>query len=206
MPVADGEVLRVTVFIDAPDSVIMNNVYHYQLSDPNPDNPTDAQILTALDVEMTAIYEAWDDEMSAEYDVDRLECDKVEWNAVDDIWEVVDNIGSVVLAIPGLGISDASPHGCSANISFSTSDPKRRGRKFFPGISEDGVDDSTLIGAVQTVLAAMGVAILADRAVTGGANLIAGIPTTLGTFLPLIVAIVNTISGYQRRRKPGVGT
>ena len=206
MTVQDGDILRVVVFIDAPDGVIMNNVFHYQLSDPGADSPSDALILTALTNEMDAIYELWDDEMSTAYTVDRLECDRVEWNAVDSIWEVVEYIGSSILNIPGLGISDATPHGCAANITFTTDDPKRRGRKFLPGIAEDGVDDSTFIAGVLTVLGNIAAEILTDRIVTGQSYLVAGIPSNIGTWLPLIVSVVNTISAYQRRRKPGVGT
>lgn len=207
MPVSDGDVLKVVVFINGPDSVIMNNVYHYRLDDPNPDNPTDAQIITAIDAEMDGIYTKWDDEMSDEYNVDKLSVDRVEWNAVDSIWETVEHIGESLLDHDGLGISDPVPHGVACNITFNTADPRRQGRKFFPGASEDGMDGSNITGAVQTVLAAMGADVLSDLPVGGGAaELTTGIATNLGTFLPFIIAVVNTIAAYQRRRKPGVGT
>lgn len=206
MPVVDGDILKCVVFIDAPDAVIMNNVYHYALNDPTPDNPTYAQILSAVDIELSKVYNLWDDEMSTEYDVDRVEVDRVVWNAVDSYWEVAETIGSVVMGIPGLGISDACPHGCAANITFNTADPKRRARKFFPGISEDGIEDSTFSAGLLTVLANMGAEILSNQVVTGSADIVAGIPTNLGTWLPLAIALVNTYSAYQRRRKPGVGT
>lgn len=205
MTVVDGDVLRVVVSISAPDTVLCQNVFHYALSDPGAANPPDSSVLTSIDLELTAIYELWDDEMSDGYTVDVADVDKVEWNATESIWEVVEHIGSVLLDITGLGISDACPHGCAANLTFDTLDPKRRGRKFFPGIAEDGVDDSTFIGAVQTVLAAMVAEIISDRGVTGGAEIVAGIPSNLGTWLPFILGVANTISAYQRRRKPGVG-
>jgi hypothetical protein len=206
MPVTDGNVLKVVVSIDAPDSVECLNVYWYQLSDPTPDNPTDAQIISALDAEMTTVYEGWDDEMASTYTVDTMSVDRMAWNATDLIWEVVEHIGESLLDIDGLGISDAVPHGVAAVITFPTDDPKRRGRKFFPGMAEDGVTSSTLIGAVQTVLAAIGTAIINDVNVLGSAELIAGIASDYGQFIPLALAVVNTIAGYQRRRKPGVGT
>lgn len=206
MTVVDGDVLRVVVEIDAPDSVLMNNVYHFQLSDPSADNPNDAQVLSAVSNKMAQLYNTWDDEMSSEYNISTADVDRVEWNDVDDYWEIVEHIGSFLLDIDGLGISDASPHGCAANLTFDTDDPKRRGRKFLPGISEDGVDDSTFISAVQTVLAAVVTALLTNQLVLGDAELVAGIPSNLGTWLPFVTGAANTISAYQRRRKPGVGT
>lgn len=206
MPVSDGEILKVVVVVDMPDTVIANNVYHYRLDDPTPDNPTDAQILTALDAEMTAIYELWDDEMHSGTNINKLVCDKVEWNAVDDVWETVEHIGEALLDIDGLGISNPCPHQVACNITFNTSDPRRQGRKFFMSPSEDGLDGSDVTAAVLTVLGNMASEILSDRAVTGSAELVAGIPTNLGTFLPLAIAAVNSIAATQRRRKPGVGT
>lgn len=206
MTVSDGDIIKCVVFITGPDNVIMNNVYHYQLSDPNTVNPTDLQVVQAVDADMSAIYGHWDDEMSSDYNVDRVEVDRVQWNATDQIWEVVEYIGQSILDIDGLGISDGAPHGCAANITLGTTDPKRRGRKFLPGIAEDGVTHSTFIGAVQTVLTAIAAELLTDQVVAGTADLVMGIPTNLGTWLPFIVAVANTVSAYQRRRKPGVGT
>lgn len=205
MTVVDGDVLRVVVSITAPDSVLCQNVFHYRLNDPAADNPTDAQVLSCIDLEISAIYSLWDDEMASDYTVDTADVDKVEWNAGEAIWEVVEHIGSLLIDIDGLGISDACPHGCAANLTFDTVDPKRRGRKFLPGIAEDGVQDSTFIGAVQTVLAAIIAEMLTDRIVTGSASMVAGIPTNLGTWLPFVLGVANVISAYQRRRKPGVG-
>lgn len=206
MTVVDGDVLKVVVDILAPDSVICQNVYHYQLSDEIPDNPTDAQIMDVINTAMDAIYTLWDDEMNVSYTVDVARVDRVEWDAVNSIWEVVEFIGSTLLDHDGLGISDGVPHGVAANITFSTSDPKRRARKFFPGASEDGVLQSTWIAAVLTVLGNMGAQMLVDRAIIGSAELVPGIATNLGTFLPILVATVNSIAAYQRRRKPGVGS
>lgn len=206
MTVVDGDVLKLTVFIDGPDSVIMNNVYHYQLSDPAADLPTDAQVLTALDNEMTEIYGSWDDEMSDDYDIDRGEVARVEWDAVNSVWEIVEDIGSFLITIAGLGISTSVPHGVAANITFPTDKPKARGRKFFPGASNDGITDSDWTGAVLGVLATMGASILSDRDVVGTAVLVPVVASITGLPEPLILASVNAISAYQRRRKPGVGT
>jgi hypothetical protein len=206
MTVVDGDVLKCTVEISAPDSVVMNMVYHYQLSDPTPDSPSDLQILTALDNEMTEIYGSWDDEMADEYTIEEGQVARVEWDAVDGVWEIVEDIGEFLINIPGLAISPSVPHGVAACITFPTDKPKTRGRKYFPGAANDGITESSWIAAVLTVLGTIGASILSDRTVLGSAVLVPVVASITGLPEPLLIASVNAISAYQRRRKPGVGS
>lgn len=207
MAVTDGDVVKCVVIIEGPDQVLMQNVYHYQLDDPGSANPSNASIVTALDNEITALYEDIEAFMTPDYTVADIEIDRVEWNV--DFWETVETIGDAVIGVVGLAAQNAVPHGVAAVWTANTTRPQTRGRKFFPGIGEAAVDDSTLSGALLTALAAMVVEYLSARPVGGGGELV---PVVLGTqaasaglIYQILTVALNGIAGYQRRRKPGVG-
>lgn len=210
MPPAHGDIYKVVVSIDLPSLVIAQNVYAWELSDPTPDSPTNTNVMNALDGKLTAMYNDIAAQVADDVLVDVFDADKVEWNAVDKYWETVESLGQQPLAVAGTNVDDAAPHGCAGVVTADTSWPKTRARKFFPGIAEGAFTDSILDGATLTALSALIVEWLADIIVVGNADLI---PVVLavsgsqeGTALRLLAAAAGAIVGYQRRRKPGVGS
>lgn len=208
MTVTDGDILKVVVSWECPAFVIAQNVFYWQLNDPTPDNPTNAQIITALDTELTAMYGDLQTALSTEYEVEDFKTDRVEW--VVDKWETVENLGLNDLSIVGSNANDAVPHGVAAVITATTTRPQTRARKFLPGFGENLFEDSTLSGTILVALAAFITEWLNDRTVVGSAEIV---PVVLGmvgasegNIYPLLAAAANAISGYQRRRKPGVGS
>lgn len=207
MAVNDGDIVKVVVTVNCPDLVIAQNVFYWELDDPTPDNPSNAQIVTACDTRLDDMYSKWDDGMGADYLVDEFTVERVEWNV--DKWETVENIGTNPLAIAGIGAGDSPPHGIAAVITAQTSRPQTRARKFLPGIVEGQVLDSTISGTVLGYMAQFIVSWLTNQTVVGSAELV---PVVLGQSGPsaglvyaLISAAASAIAGYQRRRKPGVG-
>lgn len=207
MAVNDGDVVKVVVDIDAPNLVIMQNVFYWRLDDPTPDNPSNAQIITALDTRVTDIYEQVDAYMNQDYLVDEFTAERIEWNV--DVWETVENLGTAALAVAGEDLTGGVPHGAAATITAQTSRPQTRARKFIPGVGEDQVDESTLSGALLTALALFATSWLTDQLVTGSAELIPVVVgqsgASAGLVYPLLSTAASGIIGYQRRRKPGVG-
>lgn len=207
MPVTHQDIVKVVVIGNAPDTVIWENVYYWQLDDPDTDSPTNGQIVFALDTKLTAMYNDIAGEMANDYLVDELEVDRIEWNGT--IWETMETIGGAPLAVAGGDATDASPQGIAALLTANTEKPKTRARKFFPGIAEDNWTDSILDGGNLTNLAAMAVEWLTDQLVIGTAELVPVVISlavaTEGDVFPLISATANAIAAYQRRRKPGVG-
>lgn len=210
MAPTDGDIYKVVVNIELPSLVMAQNVYAWELSDPTPDNPTNTNIMDALELKLTSMYEDLDSQLADDVYVDDFEVDKVEWNDTLKYWETVESLGSEVLAVPGTNVDDSAPHGCACVVTADTSWPKTRARKFIPGVAEGAFTDSTLDGATLTALAAYVVEWLTDRVVVGDADLLpvvlAASGTKEGQALGLLAAGASAIVGYQRRRKPGVGS
>ena len=207
MAVNDGDLLKVVITFDAPNLVVMQNVHYWQLSDPTPDNPSNAQILTALDTRITTLAQQLDDRQSNAYEWSDISVERVEWNT--DHWETVENIGDAVIGVTGLAGGDAVPHGVALTITGTTSRPQTRARKFLPGVGEADAEDSTWSGALLGAAANYVSQWLLDIPVVGAAELI---PVVLGQSGPsagieyaLLAGVISAIAGYQRRRKPGVG-
>ena len=208
MAVNDGDILKVVQTIEGPDLVICQNVYYWQLSDPTPDNPSNAQIITALDTRLDDMYSRWDDAMTAAYEASDFTVERIAWDG--SLWETVENVGAGDINLVGqAAVGVGAPHGVAATITAQTSRPQTRARKFLPGLAEGNITDSTLNGTILGYIAQFIVSWLTDQLVVGSAELI---PVVVGQSGPsaglvylLLSAAANGISGYQRRRKPGVG-
>lgn len=114
---------------------------------------------------------------------------------------------TIVLNLDGNDTSHDLPAGVSAVVTGLTSSKGRRGRKFLPPFGELYSQDQAW--TVQAI----------TRLVDWAAKWVLGIPTGFspGWLYPIIVEVgtsiwhiingarANTIPGYQRRRKPGVG-
>lgn len=207
MAVNDGDVVKVVVTIDAPDVQIAQNVFYWRLDDPTPDNPSTAQIISALDVKMTALCDDIKGVMNTGYDFDEFTAEKVEWNGT--YWETTENLGVQDLSISGTSATHAVPHAVAGVITGKTSRPQTRARKFIAGLLEPNVDDSTLESPIITALTAYAVEWLANQGIIGSAALV---PVVLGQSGPsagliyaLLTAAIAGVVGSQRSRKPGVG-
>jgi hypothetical protein len=203
----DGDVLKAVVSILAPEQVIGANVFYWRLDDPTPDNPSTAQILTALVTRCQAIYATVDQDVSDDYSFDEFTAEKIEWDGLK--WETVENLGEGVIAEDGENVAAAAPQGVAAVVTAQTSRPQTRARKFIPGFNQNAQADSVWTAPTLTSLNAFATAWLTDQAVVGSAFLVPVVVSvagpTAGTIFALVTGTVGAISGYQRRRKPGVG-
>lgn len=208
MTVSDGDILKVVLDQTGPDTVICQNVYYFQLDDPVPDNPTNAQILNALDNEITALGNTVDQLIHSDYSWDEIKVDRIEWQT--DHWETVENLGIKDISVAGTAVGGAAPHGVAVILTGNTSVPRTRARKFLAGFSEGEMANSTLSGTVLTALALFAAEWLTAETVTGSAELIPIVVgqsgPEAGVALALASIAANAITGYQRRRKPGVGS
>lgn len=208
MTVVDGDLLRVTLSCTLPDLVVAQNVYYWQLYDPTPDNPTNAQISSAVDTKLTAMTNDFIQTIVDDAEFTNAEIDRIEWET--DHWETKENLPTAVISLQGTETSQPGPNGVGPVLTATTERPQTRGRKFLPGLYETGATDNDLIGSVITALIAMGVEWATNAAVTGSAELVPAIAgqsgPSAGLIYPIVSIIVNTLLGYQRRRKPGVGS
>lgn len=208
MAVNNGDLIKVVQTIGCPSNVIAQNVYYWLMSDPAPDNPSNAQVVAAVDTRLDDMYSQLDAEMSDRYEATTFTVERIDWSV--DHWETLENIGTGDIAVQGEDVGGVGmPHGNAAVVTCTTSRPQTRARKFLPGFNETLVDDSELGAAILAVLATYASSWLSAQVVVGAAELIPAVASqsgpTAGTIMMLATAVVNSIVGYQRRRKPGVG-
>lgn len=208
MTVTHNDVLRVRAIIEMPDLVQAQNVYYWQLDDPTPNNPTNAQIETALDTKVTAMYTDLVGSITDEEEVDHIEIERVEWDV--DHWETVENLTDKSILVTGSGDFDMIPHGGAGVVTGNTARPQTRARKFLPGLLEAQITESTMGGSMLAAIGAFAVEWLLDQLVTGAAYLVPVVlgqsGASAGLIYPITEAVISSIIGYQRRRKPGVGS
>jgi len=206
--IVDGDLLRVSVNIALPDLVVAQNVYYWQLSDPSADEPSHAQIVSALDTKLTAMYEDISPGMADTTTVLDADVDKIEWDT--DHWENTENVGIATIAEVGGNEDDMAPHGVAGVVTANTDRPQTRARKFFPGFVDQMFTDSDAVTNLVSWLTQLTLEWLTDRDVIGNAVLVPVVAgqsgASAGLIYPLVSAVVNAIAGYQRRRKPGVGS
>ena len=207
MPLNDGDVVKVVQEIEMPGNQIGANVFYWELDDPTPDNPSTAQVLTALLTRLQAIYGTVDQNLSTDYEFPVFSAEKIEWDGTK--WETTENLGEGLTAEAGESATEATPHGVAAVVTATTSRPQTRARKFIPGFIRNDVVDSNWAAGALTALNAFATSWLTDQAVVGNAYLVPVVVSvagpTAGTVFALVTGVVAGISGYQRRRKPGVG-
>lgn len=98
------------------------------------------------------------------------------------------------------------PLGVSGLITWPTSQPKVRGRKFIWPFGEASCEDSLWNSATTTILASAAAPF--TEAFTGPTSATTyqnGVVNKDGAFRIFIEALISNIPSYQRRRKQGVG-
>ena len=176
MTVSHEDILRVTLVWDLPGTVVGNNVFYWKFDDPQADEPTDSAIITSLVTKVSAMVTDIQSHLSTDITADDIEVDKIAWNV--DKWEVTENIGEGLIDITGTNTTDAIPHGVAALVTAKTAKPKTRARKFFPGIAENEVTDSTLSSTLLASLANLAAEWLSEVA-----------PSTNSELIPIVISL-----------------
>lgn len=200
---SDGDIYKVLLEIEMPNVQLGANVFYWRLDDPEAVEPSKESVTNAIEAHLETMYQEIDQLISDEYTFSDAYIDRIAWDGAK--WETVEDMGSEVINITGTETGDACPHGVACVVTADTPKPKTRARKFIPGVIETAFTDSSLNASLVTALVAWAARWLTDKVVTGSAKLVPGVVTKLGTWEPIILAAVNAIAGYQRRRKPGVG-
>jgi hypothetical protein len=128
-----------------------------------------------------------------------------EYDPVDEDW---DEVGSNTWDDFFNGATDMFPHGVAAVVHAKTTDPDVQATKYLAGLTENQALDSDLIANAVTDLALFCDLWTTARvgAATGG-DITPGVwSVAQGQFRGFLGGyVVNSLLGYQRRRKPGVG-
>lgn len=204
MSIAEGTIIKMAQNILLPDDQVAVNVYWAEVEDAVGSGPLDdADVLEAAANYMDEIYTNL-----LAFIANTATGTLVEVWTVDPVDGDLTPVGDELTTWTAAGATDALPNGCAAIISAKTVNTEVTGRKFFPSfIESNAVDNNWLSGAVTAMLASAADWILGWED-ANDVNLIAGVwsMTKLDFYTMSGTIIANAIVGYQRRRKPGVGT
>lgn len=199
MSVSAGDIFRVAVKYSLPDLVTAYNVLGLYCT---AGSCTDAELLTAVDSWLTTAYAYLQSSLSDAIDIDEARVSKMLWVATE--WVVQEIIGTVYPTFTSTDTQDMLPHAVAAVVTMPTIVPRRKGKIFVPGMTDSDADASTLASGMVTALGNFASGIQTVL-LPGTANLWYYILCNDGTVRNAISATVGSLSGTQRRRKPGVG-
>lgn len=204
MSIAEGAILKIASSLLLQDTQTAINVFWVELLDSVGSGPLDEDDIVAAAAN-------WIDQLFANVEdsiSDNDEGTLVEVWTVDEPTGVLTPIGDDALTWNGANVDDALPNGCAAICSMKTTSTKATGRKFIPGFAETLALDNNLIGIGITDLVLFSVDWATNYVDANDVEFNPGVysPTQADFFPATGVVISNAIIGYQRRRKPGVGS
>lgn len=202
MTVQQGTVLKAVSTEDLPGTVKAQNVWYWKLVGVNPISDTAAMdaIVDAIEAFFTDLATRTQENIT----LDDVIVHEWEFDAVEG-WQTGRFIGVRELSVVFTNVLQMLPHAVAAVITAFTQDVKRRSRKSIAGLTEDTQDSSAWSGDTVTALAAAAVEWLANRVILGSDQLEPGLAGYDGLWYPLVSALVSSITGSQRQRKPGIG-
>lgn len=202
MAISSGTILKVVASLLMPDSVIAQNVFYAVITDLVTSDDEDDVVSDMVD---------WVEEMytqTAGSTVSGVQASDVkvyEYDSVDDDW---DEVGSDVWTDTFSHASDMMPHGVAFICHAKTTDPDTQATKYIGGFAETAALDSDVVAGTITQLADFCDSWTDVRVGTAtGGDIGPGVWSEAGTVFKLFNGnyVVNGVTGYQRRRKPGVG-
>lgn len=192
-------VIKFTITINMPLATIAQMVYHYLVTSAG--SATVAEVSDRFNDQVETAFAFIESILPT--NVDWAETDMAIYNPATEQFDGV--YTRALTGTQGTSANEMGSHGVAAVLRHPTLLARRQGRKFVPGIVETSITDSVIAAAALAALGNYGVE-MADPIGTLGTVLQPGVwSPTLGfePFEPTV--IVNAITGYQRRRKPGVG-
>lgn len=202
MAISEGTIIRIVASIVFPDNVIMQNVFHAVLTTAG-GSDAESDVVDDMVDYLEAMWAAVIGRVSLDMDSDEVKV--YEYDPVDDDF---DEIGTSAFIVAFTGTGDWLPHGLAIVCNMETTDPDVSGRKYYGGLTEgvqaDGAWDPTTVGSFATMA---GIVTAQFVGAATGATFTPGVwsPKETNFFAFNENVSVNSIPGYQRRRKPGVG-
>lgn len=203
MALSANDILKVVVSLAFPDSVVAQNIF-WTLFENTGGSADEEDVLDDIETWIEAIYDEIAAVMGADVTIDDAKV--YVYDAGDDDF---DEVGDRSLTVPFLQNDDFQPHGIAAVSNANTTNPDVQGRKYWGGFTEPSNLDGYLSGGIIAAMSlCVGVWIDPFVGVETGSDFVPGVYSlTKSTFYPFnLDASTNLLWGYQRRRKPGVGT
>ncbi len=202
MTVAVGDVLRVVAKLIWDDAEIAMNVYDLLVDGGGGPFDDGDLVLDVLDW-VEAMYAEWVATMS-----DELNGSEVAVYKYDTVGLDFDEVGTESWTFTPTNVVDQLPRGVACLLNLRSDDPDVLGKKYIPGITENGAQDGLWTAGLITVAAAYVVELITPPvgALTG-ATFETGVWSVKNSLhVPLTGTVtIPTTPAYQRRRKRGVG-
>jgi hypothetical protein len=202
MALSTNDILKVVVSIAFPESVVAQNVF-WVLFENDGGSAAEDDVLDDLETWVEGIYanllSKWDTETSL---------DELHAYVYDSSEDDFDEVGSRSLTGVGITALDFLPHGTAAVTNAKTANPDVQGRKFWGGFTEGANNNGAVDSATLTAIALADADWVTDfTGAQTGSGFDPGVYSlTKSTFYGFTGdTVLNTVWGYQRRRKPGVG-
>lgn len=202
MSITSGDILRIVASFLWTDGNVNQNIFNAVLTGGG--SPWD-------DSDVVDDAEAWLDDMYANL-ANRMS-DQIDGNEVlvykyDSVHNDWDEVGSQSWTYDPTVAAGQLPRGVAGLVRLWTTDPDVQGKKFIPGITEDGITDGLFGSSVITNLLAFALDWYTPFVgATSGATWTPGIWSVAGTVFKAATDhyATSTIPAYQRRRKRNVG-
>lgn len=202
MTIATNDLVQATMTIAMPSGVRANNIFTMRYNG----------IIDVANVVAGPEFVAWADLMYTQLStvlVASVGVLSVRVLTINTDGSVKELIADEAVNVFGLGGTEMLPHGAAAVVRAATTDPRAFARRFIGGLNETQQTSSAWAAGTLTALANFGVEWL-----TGPfANAIGGLYSQgvlnvqSGLFRECLgTVVVSGNVGYQRRRKPGVGS
>lgn len=205
MTLSVDDVVQVVLTWDTPLASVAQNVWHMKMVSGAGADELDIlpDIETQLQVAIADIASHINDGFAA------VLLELYKYDFTNHQWDGLDS--EVVSSVVGTDAGDYLPHGVAMLGRVLTERLRRQGRTFIPGPADTAVLDGILVAAVEANVALFMADWLTDIVVTGGQftwctfnlDVLSALYETAS--LTTGGVIVNSLPGYQRRRKPNVG-
>lgn len=202
MTVSDGTVLQGVAYMTLPGGHIAQNVFYWQLIGGT--DATDANCITAITSKINAFFTDLAAQIKSTVILGTVTIHEWDWDGVS-AWETGRLLGEAALTDSFAGTYDLLPFQSAAIITAFTSDVRRRSRKSIAGFTEFEQVDSDLTAAAETALGNAAVEWLSNAIIMGAQQLAPVLAGSDGLVYPLLTALISSVPGSQRQRKPGVG-
>lgn len=195
-----GDIIKIVVAFIMPDSVVAQLVTHFIVGLGSDIDEQDT--LDAADIGLGNAFDALKTRVA-----DTVLGDTIKLSVWDPVLKQFDEKASKSTSLfDGTNIDEMLPHGAAAVFRMFTSVGRRQGRKFIPGFTESQQVEGTWNAAPITDMAICA-ARWDNKLVVDSTDVEVGVFNSVTESFEKFSGTVaaNTIVGYQRRRKAGVG-
>lgn len=204
MSIAEGTIIKFAQNILLPDEQVAVNVYWATVEDNAGAGPLDDDdVIDACANFLDDIYDHINSNLA-----NTVASTIVEVWTVNPLTGDLTPVGDGATTWDGTGVVDALPNGVAGICSAKTINTEVTGRKFIAGYGDTVFTDNNMLAAPLANLVLYALDWVTQHVDLNDVILNMGVwsQTKLNFYLFTGVVIANAIAGYQRRRKPGVGT